>query len=102
MILPIVTTPEADTQVRTIDDWWRENRKGSPELFLSELVDAFELLARAPRIGRPYRRSPVAGTRRLLLRATRYHVYYVSDEHAVTILTVWHAERGAGPTLATR
>jgi len=45
VILPIVTTPEADTQVRTIDDWWRENRKGSPDLFLNELVDAFELLA---------------------------------------------------------
>jgi plasmid stabilization system protein ParE len=99
VILPIVTTPEADTQVRTIDDWWRENRRTSPDLFLDELADAFEILARAPNIGRPYRRSPVSGTRRMLLRATRYHVYYVATEGEVTVLAVWHAERGAGPRL---
>jgi plasmid stabilization system protein ParE len=73
--LPVTTTPEADAHIRTIDDWWRENRRASPDLFLDELSNAFEMLARAPQIGRLYRRSPVAGTRRILLRGTRYHVY---------------------------
>lgn len=31
-------------------------------------------------IGRLYRRSPVPGTRRVLLKATRYHVYCISSE----------------------
>lgn len=99
MTLPVATTPEADDQIRTIDDWWRENRRASPDLFLEELSNAFEILARAPQIGRRYPRAPAPDTRRLLLRATRYHVYYVPREHEVTIIAVWHAERGLGPPL---
>jgi len=57
------------------------------------------MLARAPHIGRPYRRSPVSGTRRLLLRGTRYHLYYVLGEQEVTVLAVWHGARGVGPPL---
>jgi plasmid stabilization system protein ParE len=97
--VPVTTTPEADSQIRRIDEWWRENRRASPDLFLEELFGAFELVARAPYIGRLYRRSPVPGTRRMLLRGTRCHVYYVPGEHEVRILAVWHGERGTGPPL---
>jgi plasmid stabilization system protein ParE len=97
--LPVVTTPEAEAQIRTIDDWWRENRRASPNLFIDELLHAFDTLAQAPLLGRPYRRSSVPGVRRLLLPATRHHVYYVPNDHDVIILAVWHAERGAGPSL---
>ena len=65
MSLPVTTTPEADAQTRTIDDWWRENRPASPNLFFDELSSAFDLLAHAPNIGRLYRRSPIVGTRRV-------------------------------------
>ena len=99
MSLPVGTTPDADTQIRTIDDWWRANRRASPDLFFEELSRAFELVARVPHIGRLYRRSPVPGTRRILLRGTRNHVYYIPGEHEVRILAVWHGERGAGPPL---
>jgi plasmid stabilization system protein ParE len=60
--LPVTTTPEAESHIRTIDVWWRDNRRAAPDLFLDELSEAFGILARAPHIGRPYRRSPV-GTR---------------------------------------
>ena len=100
MNLPVTTTPEGGAQIRTIDDWWRENRRASPNLFLDELSDAFEILARAPQIGRLYRRSQVPGTRRLLLRVTRYHVDYVPREDEVRVLAVWHGERGVGPPTA--
>ena len=100
MSLRVVTTPEADAQIRTIDDWWRQNRRTSPDLFADELSRTFDILAQAPHIGRLYRRSPVAATRRVLLRATRYHVYYVAGEHEVKVLAVWHGERGSGPSLA--
>ncbi len=99
MNLPVTTTPEADAQIRTIDDWWRENRRASPDLFLDELSNAFDVLARAPLIGRPYRRSPVPSARRILLRGTRYHVYYVPTEDEVCVIAVWHAQRGLGPPL---
>jgi plasmid stabilization system protein ParE len=97
--LPVTTTPEADAQIRTINDWWRENRQASPDLFLDELSRAFDMISRAPNIGRLYRRSPVPGTRRVLLRGTRYHVYYVASEQEARVLAVWHGERGVGPPL---
>jgi plasmid stabilization system protein ParE len=72
--LPVRTTPEADGQIREIDDWWRSNRPAPAELFLTELTASFDVLAHAPHIGRSYRRSSVPDTRRLLLEGTRYHV----------------------------
>lgn len=95
----VVTTPEADTHIRSIDGWWRANRAASPGLFVEELAAAFDLIARAPEIGRPYRHPSIIGIRRVLLRTTRYHVYYISRGDDAVVLTVWHARRGMGPTL---
>jgi hypothetical protein len=41
--LPVWTTPEADTEIREIDDWWRKNRRSSPDLFLDELASSLRL-----------------------------------------------------------
>jgi hypothetical protein len=46
--LPVLTTPEADAQIRSIDGWWRANRLGSPNLFADELASSFELIGQAP------------------------------------------------------
>jgi plasmid stabilization system protein ParE len=97
--LPVRTTPEADAQIRNIDEWWRANRPAAPDLFLDELNASFDIISRAPLIGRIYRRAPVAGTRRILLAATRYHVYYVPQVDEVKVLAIWHAQRGVGPPL---
>jgi plasmid stabilization system protein ParE len=99
--LPVRTTPEADVQIGAIDDWWRHNRNAAPDLFLKELTASFEVIGVAPQIGRLYRPSPVRGTRRVLLKESRYHVYYVPRGGEVRILAVWHARRGVGPPLRT-
>jgi plasmid stabilization system protein ParE len=65
--LPVKTTPEADAQIREIDNWWQANRRSSPDLFLEELAASFAIIGDAPQIGRLYRRSPVPATRRVLL-----------------------------------
>jgi plasmid stabilization system protein ParE len=97
--LQVRTTPEADAQVRTIDEWWRRNRLAAPDLFLEELASTFKVIGYAPQLGRVYRQSPVPGTRRILLKRSRYHVYYVPLDTEVRVLAVWHAQRGAGPPL---
>lgn len=74
--LSVQTTPEADAQIREIDEWWRTNRPAAPDLFLHELNASFDIIGQAPHIGRLYRGSPVPRARRLLLKGTRYHVYY--------------------------
>lgn len=99
MSLPVRTTPEADTQIREIDNWWRNNRPASPNLFADELTTVFDIIGHAPHIGRLYRQSPVASARRVLLKGTRYHVYYVPLANEVRVLAVWHAQRGVGPPL---
>jgi len=50
----VVTAPEADHQIRTIDSWWRENRTAAPNLFSEELAAAFDLLEGIPNMGRSY------------------------------------------------
>jgi plasmid stabilization system protein ParE len=97
--LQVRTTPEAEAEIAAIDEWWRQNRRAEPDLFLEELVAAFHVIAYAPQIGRPYRRSPVPGTRRILLKACRYHVYYVPLASEARVLSVWHGQRGVGPPL---
>jgi plasmid stabilization system protein ParE len=97
---PIFTTPKADGHIRTIDSWWRANRQAAPDLFAEELATCFELLAALPNIGRPYLKTAGTLVRRVLLRATRYHVYYTSRSSQVFVLAVWHARRGVGPDLS--
>jgi plasmid stabilization system protein ParE len=97
--LTVRTAPDADDHIRQIDEWWRTSRPSAPDLFLEELAASFETIGHTPQIGRLYRPSPIAGTRRLLLRGARYHVYYVVTDEAAIVLAVWHASRGAGPPL---
>jgi plasmid stabilization system protein ParE len=97
--LPVKITPEAEVQILEIDNWWRANRRAAAALFVDELAECFAMLGQAPHIGRSYRQSPVAGTRRFLLKRTRYHVYYVPGSDDVRVLAIWHARRGIGPPL---
>jgi hypothetical protein len=54
-----------------------------------------------PRAGKVYRRATSASYRRLLLRRSRFHVYYLIDEatRLVSIVAIWSAVRGHGPVL---
>lgn len=98
--MSVRTTAVADEQIVAIDDWWREHRQASPDLFTDELADTFALPAAAPQLGRPYGATDVPGARRVLMRATRFHVYYVPEgDEDVVVLAVWSAVRGRGPRL---
>jgi hypothetical protein len=35
MAIPVVTSPEADEDIRRIDGWWTENRPAAPDLFVN-------------------------------------------------------------------
>ena len=72
----------------TVDRWWRENRLAAPELFAQELASAFETIATHPGVGRRYPDVRVVGVRRTVLRACRYHVYYVATDDEVVVLVI--------------
>ena len=94
-------TPEAAAQAEAADRWWRQNRPGSGDLFANELGGATDLIARAPGTGRAYPSRALPGVRRVALHRTRFHVYYVPREDSVTIVAVWSAVRGQGPSFTS-
>ena len=93
----------ARRHVRTIAAWWSRNRLAAPVLFSQELDAAIDRIARDPPRGGEYHPGPhggpraPTGTRRVLLRRARYHLYYTVDDSARRILirAVW-IHRGVG------
>jgi plasmid stabilization system protein ParE len=77
----------------------REPAEGTRDLFLDEIADTFALIESVPSLGRPWTATVVPGVRRVVMRATRYHVYYREDEEGVVVLAVWSSVRGRGPDL---
>lgn len=101
---PVRTTPEADHHILTIDAWWREHRDKAPDLFEQELSIAFKTIAAAPNAGKRYMHSDAdadVDVRRVLMRTTRKHVYYVEHHDHVVVVAVWSAVGGAGPDLGS-
>lgn len=98
MIKPVFTTPQADLQILEIDAWWRANREKAPDKFEEELDLAFQRLAELPGSGQRYP-HPGADVRRVLLRSTRIHVYYVEQDDRILVVAVWGAVKGSGPDL---
>jgi plasmid stabilization system protein ParE len=90
----------AEKHLATIDAWWRANRSSAPELFLAEASAAFDAVLAAPLTGRMIAVRGAPGTRRIVLRTTRYHVYYRVERDIVTIVAIWSAVRGRGPSPA--
>lgn len=99
MTKPVRTTAQADLHILEIDSWWRSNRWKAPALFEQELAAALEMIAALPAAGRRYP-CPGANVRRMLLRSTRTHVYYVERDEHVLVVAVWGAIKGVGPDLA--
>ena len=100
MPLQVTVTPRAEAQILAIEAWWRENRPSAPDLFVDELAEAFSTLSLIPLSGTPYDCPEPEGVRRLPLRLTRNHIYYVTTDETLTILAVWGSTRGRGPDLS--
>lgn len=101
MTLTVGFAPQAREQVRAIDTWWRSYRQASPGLFTQELAEAVATIAIAPESGTKYFHWKVKGVRRVLMRATRHHVYYVVVGDTALVLAVWGAVKRRGPKLSS-
>ena len=99
MSKPVRTTPVADAHIEALDAWWRASREKAPDLFEQELALAFRTISAAPGSGRTYQHAS-AHLRRVLLRSTRTHVYYVECDDHVLVVAVWGAIKGIGPDLS--
>ncbi|WP_414896417.1 type II toxin-antitoxin system RelE/ParE family toxin [Roseateles sp.] len=86
-------------EIERAERWWLENRPAAPDAFRADLHGAFGLSLRQPGIGTLVGNARVSGVRRLHLGRIRYFVYYQLRGDELTVLSVWHANRGKGPSL---
>lgn len=99
MSLPVVIPPRVELAILEVDLWWRSNREKAPDLFAEELAGAIDLVSSSPSVGKLQTHATLTNLRRVLLRSTRYHVYYVATDAEVVVVAVWNAVRGHGPDL---
>ena len=97
--LAVVFQRRAIREIEEVDEWWRANRPSAPDLFIIELERMLGAVALMPTLGAPARNERAQGVRRVLLRRTRYHVYYRVRGDTLEVLATWHAVRGTGPGL---
>lgn len=90
---------EARAQVLEVDAWWRENRRSAPDLFVEELAETLLVLEAKPMLGAPYRVRDKESVRRVLLRRSHHHLYFVEESDRLYVLAVWSAYRGREPKL---
>ena len=96
--MKVELSEEAHAQVQEIDAWWRENRRAAPDLFADELDQALLMLEQKPMLGTHYEAGAKA-VRRVLLRRSHHHVYFVERAQRLYVLAVWSVYRGRGPKL---
>lgn len=64
-----------------------------------ELAHALRTIVSAPHVGKRIAHPQEPGLRRVVLRSTRHHVYYVEREDLL-VVAVWGAIKGVGPDLS--
>jgi len=100
----IVTTRVAEIDAHKARDWWRDNRPAAPSLFEDELTEALALLVEQPNAGKPAPRPDYPKLRRLVMRRTRYLIFYEynAESGEVLVRRIWSALRGRPPRLGRR
>lgn len=91
--------PDAATEIDRIDEWWRQHRHKSPDLFIRELRAALSRIADLPSAGRPSKQSQIPNVRRVLLPKTRFYLYYRFSDAEVQVLVIWSARHDREPPL---
>ena len=97
----VILVDAAEAQLDEIVEWWRTHREASPALVVEEFERCVSLLESSPDAGAGFHRSRVPGVRRLVMRRTNHHLYYLHDEPnaVVYILAVWGAPKVGSPVL---
>lgn len=91
----------AQQQADKIEAWWVENRWDAPTVFLDELEETFLSICKVPSAGVRWPTPRRPSLRRILMRRTNNHVYFVIDDamETVHVLAVWGAPKGRTPKL---
>jgi plasmid stabilization system protein ParE len=90
-------------EIERIERWRRAYRLEAPDLFRGELDAVLDLLSQRPHLGTLRESKRHDELRRILLRRTRYHVYFavVDGGRYVDVLACWGGQRGRAPRLGS-
>lgn len=98
---PVILSPHVQDQILEALVWWHANRDKAPRLLEQEIDRALTVISERPRLGAKLASTRVSGLQRILLRKTRFHLYYQHDLETdeVYVLALWQAERESLPPL---
>ena len=101
MSVPIRLAKRAFREAMRAFDWWKENRPLAPTLFADEYKAAVQLLRDVPEAGVVSPDHPGKNIRHVLLRGSKYQLYYRYDatKPEILIVSVWKATRGKPPKI---
>lgn len=92
MAIRVVLRPEAEADLLTAMQWYRDQRQGLEDEFFLAFDATVSKIRRAPHS------FPVVHQelRRALLRRFPYGVYYLVEGDAITVTAIFHAKRDPG------
>jgi plasmid stabilization system protein ParE len=102
--IELYTTAQADAEIRKARQWWEANRPAAPHLLKEELSETFERVTAHPNLGtlKPRKRFP--NLRWVLLRKTRYLLFYEyrAEQNQLLVLSLRSAWRKPGHRIKGR
>ena len=99
MPLELFISRRAAREIERVVQWWFLNRPAAPGAVRKDLQAALDLLLIQPEIGREVPEASSPDVRRFYLDRVRYWVYYRVRGNRFEVLSVWHANRGRGPSM---
>ena len=96
--MQLIISKRALRQIERINQWWLDHRAAAPSMFLDELAAAERLLREHPEAGLAFATHRTGVVRRVLLRGTKYHLYYrYRVDRAEIVVLPSGARHGASP-----
>lgn len=92
MTLPLILSPDAESDFDTTFDWYEAQRAGLGIDFASRVQAALDLIESNPE-SFPLRAENV---RRALVRRFSYAVYFRLEDEQIVVLAIVHTSRAAG------
>jgi toxin ParE1/3/4 len=89
MTLPLIITPEAESDLAEAKAWYDKQRQGLGDEFVLCVEEALERIRRFPAAAV----EVFANTRRVLVRRFPYGVFYRTDEDQIALIAVYHSRR---------
>jgi len=87
--LPLIITPEAETDLADAKAWYENRREGLGEEFILCVEEAFDRIRRIPEGAS----EVVPGIRRVVVRRFPYGVFYRIDADQIAVIAVYHSRR---------